>query len=57
MRQLEDMAEDAMTLKSDYLHKFKMLYAISSKLCKFCVHVGLFLLYLFLLYTNIILDL
>ena len=36
MRQLEDLSEQALTLKSDYLHRFKMLYAISSKLGKFC---------------------
>ncbi|CAO0794338.1 unnamed protein product [Mucor circinelloides] len=36
MRQLEDMFEEAMTLKSEYLHRFRMLYAISTKLCKFC---------------------
>jgi dynactin 1 len=33
---LEDLSEQALTLKSDYLHRFKMLYAISSKLSKFC---------------------
>lgn len=36
MRQLEDMFEEAMTLKSEHLHRFRMLYAISTKLCKFC---------------------
>lgn len=36
MRQLEDMFEEAMTLKSEHLHRFKMLHAISSKLCRFC---------------------
>lgn len=36
MRQLEDLTEQALTLTSDYLHRFKMLYAISTKLCKFC---------------------
>ncbi|GAN11005.1 dynactin [Mucor ambiguus] len=36
LRQLEDLSEQALTLKSEYLHRFKMLYAISSKLSKFC---------------------
>ncbi|GAA5800673.1 hypothetical protein HPULCUR_006109 [Helicostylum pulchrum] len=36
MRQLEDMFEEAMTLKTEHLHRFKMLYAISTKLCRFC---------------------
>lgn len=36
LRQLEDLSEQALTLKSEYLHRFKMLYAISSKLGKFC---------------------
>ncbi|CEG82120.1 Putative Dynactin 1 [Rhizopus microsporus] len=36
LRQLEDLTEQALTLTSDYLHRFKMLYAISTKLCKFC---------------------
>jgi dynactin 1 len=39
MRQLEDKFEEAMTLRSDYLHRFKMLYTISSKLCRFCFEV------------------
>lgn len=33
---MEDLSEQALTLKSEYLHRFKMLYAISSKLGKFC---------------------
>ncbi|CEP07590.1 hypothetical protein, partial, partial [Parasitella parasitica] len=37
MRQLEDIFEEAMTLKPEHLHRFRMLYAISSKLCKFCL--------------------
>lgn len=40
MRQLEDMFEEAMTLKTEYLHRFKMLYAISTKLCRFCFEVN-----------------
>lgn len=36
LRQLEDLSEQALTLKSDYLHRFKTLYAISSKLSRFC---------------------
>ncbi|KAI8647403.1 dynein associated protein-domain-containing protein [Parasitella parasitica] len=36
MRQLEDIFEEAMTLKPEHLHRFRMLYAISTKLCKFC---------------------
>ncbi|GAA5813625.1 hypothetical protein MFLAVUS_007108 [Mucor flavus] len=36
LRQLEDLSEQALTLKSEYLHRFKTLYAISSKLSKFC---------------------
>ncbi|KAI8984000.1 dynein associated protein-domain-containing protein [Mycotypha africana] len=36
MRRLEDMFEEAMTLKLDQLHRFNTLLAISSKLCKFC---------------------
>lgn len=40
MRQLEDMFEEALTLKSEHLHRFKMLYAISTKLCKFCFDVS-----------------
>jgi hypothetical protein len=40
MRQLEDMFEEAMTLKSEHLHRFKMLYAISTKLCRFCFDVS-----------------
>ncbi|RCH96124.1 hypothetical protein CU098_003948, partial [Rhizopus stolonifer] len=36
LRHLEDLSEQALTLTFDYLHRFKMLYAISSKLCKFC---------------------
>ncbi|KAG1147474.1 hypothetical protein G6F37_004057 [Rhizopus arrhizus] len=36
LRQLEDLSEQALTLTFDYLHRFKMLYAISSKICKFC---------------------
>ncbi|RCI05266.1 hypothetical protein CU098_009430 [Rhizopus stolonifer] len=36
LRQLEDLSEQALTLKSEYLHRFKMLYSISSKLGKFC---------------------
>lgn len=39
MRQLEDKFEEAMTLRSDYLHRFKMLFAISSKLSRFCFEV------------------
>ncbi|KAI9468505.1 MAG: dynein associated protein-domain-containing protein [Benjaminiella poitrasii] len=36
IRQLEEMFEEAMTLRPEYLHRFKMLYAISTKLSKFC---------------------
>ncbi|KAI8993123.1 dynein associated protein-domain-containing protein [Pilobolus umbonatus] len=36
MRRLEDMFEEAMTLKHDHLHRFKMLFSISTKLCRFC---------------------
>ncbi|KAG1461217.1 hypothetical protein G6F46_004117 [Rhizopus delemar] len=39
MRQLEDKFEEAMTLKADYLNRFKMLYSISKKLCRFCFDV------------------
>lgn len=46
MRQLEDMFEEAMTLKSEHLHRFKMLHAISSKLCRFCFDVMLLIYYL-----------
>lgn len=40
MRQLEDKFEEAMTLKADYLNRFKMLYSISKKLCRFCFDVS-----------------
>ena len=40
MRQLDDMSEEAMTLKAEHLHRFKMLHAISAKLCRFCFDVG-----------------
>lgn len=33
---MEDLSEQALTLKSEYLHRFKTLYAISSKLSRFC---------------------
>ncbi|KAI8375957.1 dynein associated protein-domain-containing protein [Radiomyces spectabilis] len=36
LRQLEDLSEQALTLKAEHLHRFKMLYAISSKLSRFC---------------------
>jgi dynactin 1 len=42
MRQLEDMFEEAMTLKSEHLRRFKMLHVISSKLCRFCFDVKSF---------------
>jgi dynactin 1 len=43
MRQLEDKFEEAMTLKSEHLHRFKMLYAISTKLCRFCFDVSVYI--------------
>lgn len=36
LRQLEDLSEQALMLKSEHLHRFKTLYAISSKLSQFC---------------------
>ncbi|KAI7898739.1 dynein associated protein-domain-containing protein [Cokeromyces recurvatus] len=36
VRQLEDLSEQALTLRPEYLHQFRMLFAISSKLGKFC---------------------
>ncbi|KAI9273593.1 dynein associated protein-domain-containing protein [Sporodiniella umbellata] len=39
IRQLEDMFEEAMTLKGEHLHRFKMLYSISTKLCRFCFEI------------------
>jgi dynactin 1 len=39
LRQLEDLSEQALTLNSEYLHRFKTLYAISSKLGRFCYEV------------------
>ncbi|KAI9303761.1 dynein associated protein-domain-containing protein [Cunninghamella echinulata] len=35
LRQLEELSEEALTLKGDHLHRFKTLYAISTKLCRF----------------------
>ncbi|ORE03130.1 hypothetical protein BCV72DRAFT_36769 [Rhizopus microsporus var. microsporus] len=39
IRQLEDKFEEALTLKGEHLNRFKMLYAISTKLCGFCFDV------------------
>ncbi|RCI04140.1 hypothetical protein CU098_003200 [Rhizopus stolonifer] len=39
IRQLEDKFEEAMTLKGEHLHRFKMLYSISTKLCTFCFEI------------------
>ncbi|KAI9032609.1 dynein associated protein-domain-containing protein [Phycomyces nitens] len=39
LRQLEDLSEQALTLKAEHLHCFKTLYAISSKLSRFCFEV------------------
>ncbi|KAG0172688.1 hypothetical protein DFQ28_009666 [Apophysomyces sp. BC1034] len=36
LRRLEDLSEQALTLKAEHLHRFKTLYAISSKLSRFC---------------------
>ncbi|ORX62149.1 hypothetical protein DM01DRAFT_1379982 [Hesseltinella vesiculosa] len=36
LRQLEDLSEQALAPKADYLHSFKTLYAISAKLSRFC---------------------
>ncbi|ORZ19319.1 dynein associated protein-domain-containing protein [Absidia repens] len=36
LRQLEDLAEQALTPKAEHLHRFKTLYAISTKVSKFC---------------------
>ncbi|ORZ03356.1 dynein associated protein-domain-containing protein [Syncephalastrum racemosum] len=36
LRQLEDLSEQALMLKSEHLHRFKTLHAISSKLSQFC---------------------
>lgn len=39
LRQLEDLSEQALMLKSEHLHRFKTLYAISTKLSQFCFEV------------------
>lgn len=39
IRQLEDLSEQALMLKSEHLHRFRTLYAISSKLSQFCFDV------------------
>ncbi|KAI8061430.1 dynein associated protein-domain-containing protein [Gongronella butleri] len=39
LRQLEDLAEQALAPKMDHLHSFKTLYAISSKVSRFCFDV------------------
>ncbi|KAG1227471.1 hypothetical protein G6F35_002586 [Rhizopus arrhizus] len=39
IRQLEDKFEEALTLKGEHLNRFKMLHAISTKLCQFCFDV------------------
>lgn len=39
IRQLEDLSEQALMLKSEHLHRFRTLYAISSKLSQFCFEV------------------
>ncbi|CAO3646926.1 unnamed protein product [Cunninghamella blakesleeana] len=36
LRQLEDLTEQALTPKAEHLHRFKTLYAISSKVSRFC---------------------
>ncbi|KAF7721130.1 hypothetical protein EC973_005377 [Apophysomyces ossiformis] len=36
LRKLEDLSEQALMLKVEHLHRFKTLYAISSKLSRFC---------------------
>ncbi|KAI8092701.1 dynein associated protein-domain-containing protein [Halteromyces radiatus] len=36
LRQLDDLAEQALTPKAEHLHRFKTLYAISSKVSRFC---------------------
>ncbi|CAO3622239.1 unnamed protein product [Cunninghamella echinulata] len=36
LRQLEDLSEQALTPKAEHLHRFKTLYAISSKVSRFC---------------------
>ncbi|ORZ17984.1 dynein associated protein-domain-containing protein [Absidia repens] len=36
LRRLEELSEEALTLKVDHLHRFKTLYSISSKICNFC---------------------
>ncbi|KAF7727233.1 hypothetical protein EC973_007846 [Apophysomyces ossiformis] len=36
LRRLDDLSEQALTLKAEHLHRYKTLYAISSKLSRFC---------------------
>ncbi|ORX48475.1 hypothetical protein DM01DRAFT_255950 [Hesseltinella vesiculosa] len=36
LRRLEELSEEALTLRSDHLHRFKTLYSISTKLCRYC---------------------
>ncbi|KAI9323317.1 dynein associated protein-domain-containing protein [Dichotomocladium elegans] len=39
MRQLDDLSEQALTAKADHMHRFKTMYALSSKLSRFCFEV------------------
>ncbi|KAI9493077.1 dynein associated protein-domain-containing protein [Zychaea mexicana] len=36
LRQLDDLAEQALTPKAEHLHKFRTMYALSAKLSQFC---------------------
>ncbi|KAI7878238.1 hypothetical protein K492DRAFT_133006 [Lichtheimia hyalospora FSU 10163] len=36
LRQLDDLSEQALTPKADHMHRFKTMYALSTKLSKFC---------------------
>lgn len=51
LRQLDDLSEQALTPKADHMHRFKTMYALSTKLSKFCFEVFIWRLTLF--YTRI----